>query len=158
MAREISRGWRGQDMMVVALLDGSVVFLADLIRCLHKERVKLTVEFVKVSSYGKGRRSTGLLQWHSDFSSTMRGRPILLVDDIVDTGLTMKEAVERLRTLSPSSIRTCTLLLKEKKEVREFDPDFVGFSIPDIYVVGYGLDYAGRYRELPCIGILQEGE
>lgn len=151
LAREIQRDFKGREMVVVSLLTGTVMFLADLIR--HLE-VPLRLDFMGVSSYGAGTES-GELVFTKELRIDVRGRDVLLVDDILDTGKTMTRVLAKLRALKPRRIKTCVLLDKPARRVEKVKADFVGFSIPDAFVVGYGLDFAERYRNLPFVGILK---
>lgn len=151
LAREIERDFRGREMVVVALLNGTVLFLADLIRHLS---LPLRLDFIGVSSYGVGTES-GELVFTKELRLDVRGRDVLLVDDILDTGKTMRRVLEKLCLLGPQRIRTCVLLDKPSRRVEKVKADFVGFEIPDVFVVGYGLDYAERYRNLPFVGVLK---
>jgi hypoxanthine phosphoribosyltransferase len=150
LAREIERDFRGREMVVVSLLNGTVMFLADLIRHLS---LPLRLDFMGVSSYGTGTES-GELVFTKELRLDMRGRDVLLVDDILDTGKTMSRVVPKLRALKPRRIKICVLLDKPMRRVEKVKADYVGFEIPDYFVVGYGLDFAERYRNLPFVGVL----
>jgi hypoxanthine phosphoribosyltransferase len=153
LGREVARDFAGRETVVVALLTGTVMFLADLIRHLP---IPLRLDFLGVSSYGAGTTS-GELVYTKELRLEVRGRDVLVVDDILDTGRTMDRVVTKLRTLRPRRVRTCVLLDKKARRKVKFHADYVGFEIPDEFVVGYGLDYAERYRNLPFIGILKPG-
>jgi hypoxanthine phosphoribosyltransferase len=150
LAREIEHDYRGREMVVVSLLNGTVMFLADLIRHLS---LPLRLDFIGVSSYGAGTES-GELVFTKELRLDMRGRDVLLVDDILDTGKTLSRVLPKLRALKPRRIKICVLLDKPARRVEEVQADYVGFEIPDFFVVGYGLDFAERYRNLPFVGIL----
>ena len=150
LAREIERDFRGREMVVVSLLSGTVMFLADLIRHLN---LPLRLDFIGVSSYGSGTES-GELVFTKDLRLDVRGRDVLLVDDILDTGKTMSRVLPKIRALQPRRIRTCVLLDKPARRVENIRADYIGFAIPDFFVVGYGLDFAERYRNLPFVGVL----
>jgi hypoxanthine phosphoribosyltransferase len=150
LAREIEHDYRGREMVVVSLLNGTVMFLADLIRHLS---LPLRLDFIGVSSYGAGTES-GDLVFTKELRLDMRGRDVLLVDDILDTGKTLSRVVPKLRALKPRRIKICVLLDKPARRVEDVQADYVGFEIPDFFVVGYGLDFAERYRNLPFVGIL----
>jgi hypoxanthine phosphoribosyltransferase len=150
LAGEIERDYRGREMVVVSLLNGTVMFLADLIRHLS---LPLRLDFMGVSSYGAGTES-GDLVFTKELRLDVRGRDVLLVDDILDTGKTMSRVLPKLRALKPRRIRICVLLDKPARRVEDVEADYVGFEIPDFFVVGYGLDFAERYRNLPFVGIL----
>ena len=150
LARLIEHDFRGREIVVIALLNGTVLFLADLIRHLN---VPLRLDFIGVSSYGAGTRP-GELVFTKELRLDVRGRDVLLVDDILDTGKTLSRVLAKLRILRPRRIRTCVLLDKPARRVEKLAADYVGFSIPDLFVVGYGLDFAERYRNLPFVGVL----
>ena len=150
MSNDIEREFKGGEMVVVSLLNGTVMFLADLIRNLS---LPLRLDFIGVSSYGVG-TEPGELVITKELRLDVRGRDVLLVDDILDTGKTLYRVLGRMRALKPRRIRTCVLLNKPARRIEEVQPDFVGFNIPDFFVVGYGLDFAERYRNLPFVGVL----
>ncbi|MCX6921872.1 MAG: hypoxanthine phosphoribosyltransferase [Verrucomicrobia bacterium] len=150
MSRGIERDFAGRESVVVSLLNGTVMFLADLIRNLS---LPLRLDFIGVSSYGAGTES-GELVFTKELRLDVRGRDVLLVDDILDTGKTLYCVRANLRALKPRRIRTCVLLNKPARRVERVEADYVGFEIPDFFVVGYGLDYAERYRNLPFVGVL----
>ncbi|HWF18125.1 MAG TPA: hypoxanthine phosphoribosyltransferase [Verrucomicrobiae bacterium] len=147
---EIQRDFHGREMVVVSLLNGTVMFLADLIRHLS---VPLRLDFMGVSSYGLGTES-GDLVFTKELRLDVRGRDVLLVDDILDTGKTLSKVLAKLRVLKPRRIKTCVLLDKAARRVEPVQADYIGFRIPDFFVVGYGLDFAERYRNLPFVGVL----
>ena len=151
MGRAIQRDFKGRDMVVVSLLNGTVMFLADLIRHLP---MPLRLDFIGVSSYGGG-TAAGDLVFTKELKIDVAGRDVLLVDDILDTGKTMSRVLAKLRELKPRRIRTCVLLDKPERRTEKVQADFVGFKIPNEFVVGYGLDYAERYRNLPFVGVLR---
>lgn len=140
-----------KDLVVIALLKGSFVFLADLIRLLYRHGVEMEVEFMTLRSYHDRDESSGTVTVISDIETNVTGRPVLLVDDILDTGRTLKKAKEMLLARSPACVTLCVLLDKPARRVEPIEADIVGFRIPDCFVVGYGLDYARRHRELPFI-------
>jgi len=150
MAREIEQDFAGRETVVVALLSGTIMFLADLMRHLS---LPLRLDFMGVSSYGAGTES-GELVITKELRLDVRGRDVLLVDDILDTGKTLSRVVPILRALKPRRIKTCVLLNKAARRVEKIQADYVGFEIPDYFVIGYGLDYAERYRQLPFVGVL----
>lgn len=151
LAREIERDYRGREFVVVSLLNGTVMFLADLIRHLS---LPLRLDFIGVSSYGKGTES-GELVYTKELRLDVRGRDVLLVDDILDTGKTLNRVSAKLRALTPQRIRICVLLDKPSRRIEPVQTDYVGFEIPDQFVIGYGLDYAEKYRNLPFVGVLK---
>lgn len=150
LAREIGRDFRGRELVVVSLLNGTVLFLADLIRHLN---LPLRLDFIGVSSYGLGTES-GELVFTKELRLDVRGRDVLLVDDILDTGRTLSRVLPKLQALQPRRIKTCVLLDKPSRRVAKLRADYVGFTIPDLFVIGYGLDFAERYRNLPFVGVL----
>lgn len=150
LSRDIERDFAGREMVVVALLNGTVLFLADLVRHLS---APLRLDFIGVSSYRSGTQSSDLV-FTKELLLDVRGRDVLLVDDILDTGRTLHRVLGRLKPLKPSCVRICVLLDKPSRRVEEVRPDYVGFTIPDLFVVGYGLDFAERYRNLPFVGVL----
>jgi hypoxanthine phosphoribosyltransferase len=150
LARQIEKDFRGHELVVVSLLNGTVLFLADLIRHLS---LPMRLDFIGVSSYGSGTES-GELVFTKELRLDVRGREVLLVDDIMDTGKTLSRVLPKLRGLKPRRIKTCVLLDKPDRRVEKVRADYTGFKIPDLFVIGYGLDFAERYRNLPFIGVL----
>src|SRR5256714_15213493 len=148
LSRQVQRDFKGREMVVVSLLNGTVMFLADLIRHLS---LPLRLDFIGVSSYGAGTES-GDLVFTKELRLDVRGRDVLLVDDILDTGKTLYRVLGKIRALKPRRIKTCVLLNKAARRVEDVKADYVGFEIPDFFVVGYGLDFAERYRNLPFLG------
>jgi hypoxanthine phosphoribosyltransferase len=151
LARQIEGDFTGLDLVIVPLLTGTVMFLADLIRHLS---LPVRLDFLGVSSYGLGTES-GKLVFTKALRLDVRGRHVLVVDDIMDTGKTLRSVTRQLRSLGPRSIKTCVLLDKKARRVRRLEADYVGFEIPDLFVVGYGLDFAEHYRNLPFVGVLR---
>lgn len=152
IAGEINRDYEGKAPMLVSVLRGSFIFMADLMRNIT---LPCTVDFLSVSSYGKGTTSSGQVQITKDLSEDISGCDIIVVEDILDSGNTLSYLLRLLQARHPASIRLCTLLDKPSRRVKPVAADYVGFSVPDYFVVGYGLDYAERYRNLPYIGILK---
>jgi hypoxanthine phosphoribosyltransferase len=150
LAREIQADFAEGDLVVVALLNGTVIFLADLLRRLS---MPMRLDFIGVSSYGSGTESAELV-FTKELRLDVGGRDVLVVDDILDTGRTLSRVMAKLGKLKPRQIRTCVLLDKPSRRVEQITADYVGFTIPNHFVVGYGLDYAERYRNLPFVGIL----
>jgi hypoxanthine phosphoribosyltransferase len=150
LARQIEKDFSGRDMVIVALLNGTVVFLADLLRRLS---LPLRLDFIGVSSYGN-RTGPEELVFTKELRLDVSGRDVLLVDDILDTGKTLSRVAANLRRLGPRQIKICVLLDKPSRRLEQIVPDYVGFTIPNHFVVGYGLDYAERYRNLPFVGVL----
>jgi hypoxanthine phosphoribosyltransferase len=152
LARAITRDFAGGDLVVVALLNGTVMFIADLLRQLN---LPLQLDFIGVSSYRAGQAPQDLV-FTKELRIQATGRDLLLVDDILDTGRTLAAVIARMAELKPRSQRVCVLLDKPSRRQVSVIADYVGFRIPDHFVVGYGLDYAERYRNLPFIGVLRE--
>ena len=150
LANEIQRDFAGRDLVVVSLLNGTVMFLADLIRHLS---LPMRLDFIGLSSYRDGTESRELILT-KELRLEVRGRDVLVVDDILDTGRTLKCVLDKLRELKPRRVKVCVLLEKKDRRVEKVRADYVGFSIPDLFVVGYGLDFAERYRNLPFVGLL----
>jgi hypoxanthine phosphoribosyltransferase len=150
VSREIMRDFTGREMVVVSLLNGTVMFLADLIRNLS---LPLRLDFIGVSSYGAGTES-GELVFTKELRIDVRGRDVLLIDDILDTGKTLGRVLAKLQALKPRRTKTCVLLNKAARRIEKVEADYLGFEIPDVFVVGYGLDFAERYRNLPFVGVL----
>lgn len=142
----------GREFVVIGVLKGSFVFLADLVRALHRCEAAPRVEFMRLASYGQSRESSGEVLLLGDAPRDFEGRAVLLVDDIVDTGLSLSFGRRLLEERNASRVLTCALLDKPSRRKVEVAVDFVGFQIPDVFVVGYGIDYAERYRYLPFIG------
>lgn len=151
LTRQLQRDFNGRDLVIVSLLNGTVIFLADLVRHLS---LPLRLDFIGVSSYGAGTES-GELVFTKQLRLDVRGRDVLVVDDILDTGRTLKRVLGVLREHQPRRIKVCVLLEKKARRTETVRADYVGFQIPDLFVVGYGLDYAERYRNLPFVGVLK---
>jgi hypoxanthine phosphoribosyltransferase len=149
---QLAKEYAGKDPLVVGILSGSFLFIADLVRAMN---LQLGVDFMAVSSYGDRTTSSGVVRILKDLNSSIAGRDVLLVEDIVDTGLTLHYLVQNLQTRNPASLRVCTLLDKREARKRAVELAYVGFECPNEFVVGYGLDYGGRYRNLPFIGVLR---
>ncbi|MBX3502067.1 MAG: hypoxanthine phosphoribosyltransferase [Alphaproteobacteria bacterium] len=154
MARDI-RASMGDQTMIVPVLTGSFVFAADLIRALARTGADWPLDFITLSSYGKGSESSGEVRIVRDLVMPVEGRDILLVDDILDTGRTLTAAREMLLARGARTVRLCTLLDKPSRRAVDLEADFVGFSVPNEFLVGYGLDHAGRHRGLSYIGVVE---
>ena len=152
IAAEIERDYEGKEIMLISVLRGSFVFMADLCRRID---LPCTLDFMSVSSYGNSTTSSGQVQITRDLSSDITGKHIIVVEDILDSGNTLSYLLKLLEQRNPASIRLCTLLNKPERRVKHVDVHYSGFDIPDAFVVGYGLDYAEQYRNLPYIGILK---
>ena len=153
LAREIAAALSG-DFIVVGLLKGSFVFVADLIRALDRNGLTPRVEFIRLSSYGHARESSGEVRLIGDVPADIAGRRFLLVDDIADTGRSLAFARTLLEGRGAARVWTCALIDKPSRREIEFSADFIGFTIDDVFVVGYGIDYAEDYRHLPYIGVI----
>ena len=152
IAQQITADYQGKEIMLISVLRGSFVFMADLCRAID---LPCTVDFMAVSSYGKGTTSSGQVQITKDLSEDISDRHIIVVEDILDSGNTLSSLLKILENRHPASIRLCTLLDKPDRRVKPVEVHYSGFTIPDAFVVGYGLDYAEKYRNLPYIGILK---
>ncbi|MFT4298868.1 MAG: hypoxanthine phosphoribosyltransferase [Aeromicrobium sp.] len=153
MARQIEADYAGRDVLLVGVLKGAVMVMADLARALDRH---VEMDWMAVSSYGSGTKSSGVVRILKDLDADISGRDVLIVEDIIDTGLTLSWLVANLKSRKPSSVEIATLLRKPDAVQMEVDVKYVGFDIPNAFVVGYGLDYAERYRNLRCIGTLAE--
>lgn len=152
MGARISQEYKGKNLMLVTVLKGAVVFLADLMRQID---VPAEIDFMVVSSYGSGVKSSGVVKIVKDLDVPLAGKDILIVEDILDSGLTLSYIKELLESRGPRSIRIATLLDKPSRRKVDLQADYIGFSVPDEFVIGYGLDYDEKYRNLPYIGILK---
>ena len=152
LANDINQHYQGQEILLVSILDGAIIFTADLLRLL---KVPTQLDCLRISSYGNSTFPESPPRITGSLKSDLRGKHVLLVDDILDTGKTMEQACVEISSLHPQTLRTCVFLNKSDNRSNGFDADWVGFSIPNEFVVGYGLDYAGRYRELPYLAKLQ---
>ncbi len=153
LGQEISADYQGKDLLMVCILRGAVIFLSDLIRQIT---IPHEIDFMAVSSYGGTRtESSGIVRILMDLTTSIEGRDVLIVEDIVDTGLTLSYIIDNLQTRHPASLRVCVLLDKRERRQVDVPLDYVGFVIPDRFVVGYGLDYDERYRNLPFVGVLR---
>ena len=152
LGEEISRDYQGKEPTLVSILKGGIIFLSDLVRALS---ILHEIDFMSVSSYDGGTESSGVVRILADLSINIEGRDVIIVEDIVDTGLTLDYIRHILLARHPESLRICTLLDKKSRRRVEVPLDYVGFVIPDAFVIGYGLDYAEKYRNLPYIAILE---
>uniref|UniRef100_UPI0038B3E81E hypoxanthine phosphoribosyltransferase n=1 Tax=Aeromicrobium terrae TaxID=2498846 RepID=UPI0038B3E81E len=151
MAAEIERDYDGKDLLLVGVLKGAVMVMADLARSLDRH---VEMDWMAISSYGSGTKSSGVVRILKDLDTDLAGRHVLVVEDIIDTGLTLSWLIANLRSRGPASVEIATLLRKPEALQMDVDVRYVGFDIPNAFVVGYGLDYAERYRNLRCIGTL----
>jgi hypoxanthine phosphoribosyltransferase len=151
LAREVERDYAGQDLLLVGVLKGAVMVMADLARAFERH---VEMDWMAVSSYGSGTKSSGVVRILKDLDTDISGRHVLIVEDIIDTGLTLSWLVSNLKSRNPASVEICTLLRKPDALQMPVDVAYVGHDIPDAFVVGYGLDFDERYRNLRCIGTL----
>ena len=153
LGAQISRDYEGKNLVLVSILKGSVVFMADLMRAVT---IPCNIDFMVVSSYGGGNTtSTGLVKIIKDLDGDLSGKDVLIVEDILDTGITLSNLVPMLKMRNPNSVKICTILDKPSRHKADIAPDYEGFAVPDEFVVGYGLDYDEKYRNLPYIGVLK---
>ncbi|SEO91926.1 hypoxanthine phosphoribosyltransferase [Propionispora vibrioides] len=152
MGKQISQDYAGKEILMIGVLRGAVIFMADLARAID---IPVAIDFMAVSSYGAGTSSSGVVRILKDLDETVEGKHILVVEDIIDSGLTLNYLLDNIKSRKPASLRMCTLLNKPERRKVNVHIDYNGFTIPDHFVVGYGLDYAEKYRNLPFIGILK---
>ena len=152
LAKQIEKDYAGEELLVVGILKGASVFCADLIREIDLD---VRMDFMVVSSYGSSTESSGTVKIIKDLDVDIENKNVLIVEDIIDSGLTLSSLVAALKTRRPKSLKLCTLLDKPERRVKDVKVDYVGFNIPDEFVVGYGLDYAQKYRNLPYIGVVE---
>ena len=152
LGAQIAEDYKDKEPVLITVLRGSYIFMADLSRAIDRPCV---IDFMSVSSYGKGTTSSGQVQITKDLSEDIAGKDVIVVEDILDSGNTLSYLLEILKARKPASVRLCTLLDKPERRVKDIQADYCGFTIPDAFVVGYGLDYAEKYRNLPYVGILK---
>lgn len=152
LGRQISEDYKDKNLLMVSVLKGSVVFMADLMRAIT---IPCRIDFMSVSSYGSGTKSSGTVKIQKDLDLDLRGYDLLIVEDILDSGKTLSHLVELLSLRGPKSIKICTFLDKPERRTANIKADYVGTSVPDEFVVGYGLDYDEKYRNLPYLGVLR---
>ena len=153
LGAQITEDYKGKDLVLIAVLRGAVVFMGDLMRAID---TPLAIDFMAVSSYGDGAKSSGIVRIIKDLEIDIKGRDVLIVEDILDSGLTLKYLMANLASRGPASLEVCTFLWKDVEgKQAAIDPKYVGTHCPDEFVVGYGLDFAERYRNLPYVGILK---
>ncbi len=150
---QITADYAGKNPMLISVLRGSYIFMADLTRSINLD---VTVDFMVVSSYGAGTVSSGQVEIKKDLSDTIEGRDLIVVEDILDSGNTLYYLMDVLKARKPASIRLCTLMDKPERRTKPITADYVGFTIPDAFIVGYGLDYDEKYRNLPYVGVLKQ--
>lgn len=152
LGEQISRDYEGKNLLLVSILKGSVVFMADLMRAIT---IPASIDFMVVSSYGAGTNTSGLVKIIKDLDQNLAGKDVLIVEDILDTGVTLSKLKPMLELRNPNSIRICTILDKPSRRKADITADYQGFAVPDEFVVGYGLDYDEKYRNLPYVGVLK---
>lgn len=152
LGAQIAADYAGRQPMLISVLRGSYIFMADLTRAIDLD---VTVDFMAVSSYGAGTVSSGQVEIKKDLSDSIEGRDLIIVEDILDSGNTLYYLMDVLRARRPASIRVCALMDKPERRTKPITADYAGFTIPDAFIVGYGLDYAERYRNLPYVGVLR---
>jgi len=151
LAAEVSRDYAGKDLVLIGVLKGAVFFLADLMRAIE---IPVEVDFMAVASYGSATKSSGVVRILKDLDAAIDGRDVLIVEDIVDSGLTLQYLLRNLAGRNPRSLEVCALLIKPERRKVELETRYVGFEIPDRFAIGYGLDHAERYRNLPYVAAL----
>lgn len=152
LGKQISEDYAGKSVHLVGILKGSIFFMCELAK---RITVPVTMDFMKVSSYGDGTESSGIVKIVKDLDETLEGKDVIVIEDIIDSGRTLSYLLDVLGHRKPNSLKLCTLLDKPERRVVDVDVDYVGFAIPDEFVVGYGLDYAQKYRNLPYIGVVE---
>ena len=152
LGAQISRDYAGKNLVLVSILKGSVVFMADLMRAVS---IPCNIDFMVVSSYGGSNTTSGLVKIIKDLDGNLSGKDVLIVEDILDTGVTLSNLVPMLKMRNPNSVKICTILDKPSRRKADIQPDYEGFQVPDEFVVGYGLDYDEKYRNLPYVGVLK---
>ncbi len=152
LGEQLSRDYEGKSLLMISVLKGSIVFMADLMRAIS---IHAEIDFMAVSSYGAGTKTTGVVRILKDIDVDLAGRDILIVEDILDSGMTLSYLKTLLEGRSPASIRVATLLDKPSRRKVDMQPDYCCFTVPDEFLIGYGLDYAEKYRNLPYIGVLK---
>ncbi|MDD3156881.1 hypoxanthine phosphoribosyltransferase [Anaeromusa sp.] len=152
LGEEISKEYAGKEILMIGVLRGAVMFMADLARAIT---VPVMIDFMAVSSYGTSTSSSGIVRILKDLDEEVAGKHVLIVEDIIDSGLTLSYLVDNIKSRQPASVRICTLLNKPERRKVDLEVNYNGFVVPDEFVVGYGLDYAEKYRNVPFIGILK---
>lgn len=153
IGKKISEEYKGTDLLLIGVLKGSVVFMADLIKEID---IPCSIDFMAVSSYGSSTSSSGVVRILKDLDSEIEGKDVLIVEDIIDSGVTLKYLIKYLQGRKPNSVEIACLLNKPERRKVDIGVKYIGYNVPDLFLVGYGLDYAEKYRNLPYIGVLKE--
>lgn len=153
IGNNISRDYKGKELILIGVLKGSIMYMANLAKEID---IPCTMDFMSVSSYGNSTTSSGIVKILKDLDASIEGKDVLIVEDIIDSGITLKYLQKYLRAKNPNSVEITTLLNKPERRKADIDVKYIGFEVPDYFLVGYGLDYAEKYRNLPFIGILKE--
>ncbi len=153
LGEQITKDYKGKNLLCVGILKGSVLFASDLIREIN---LPLEIDFMAVSSYGSSTESSGIVRILKDLDESVEGKNILIIEDIIDSGLTLQYLLNNLKNRKAESVKVCTFLDKKERRIVDIVPDYSGYEIPDKFVVGYGLDFAGKYRNLKYVGIYNE--
>lgn len=152
LGEQLSRDYAGKEVVLLCILKGASVFFTDLARALD---LHIKMEFMSISSYGDSQETSGVVRITKDMDSSIEGKDVIIAEDIMDSGLTLSHLKKVLSARNPNSLKICTLLDKPSRRICDLQPDYCGFTIPNEFVVGYGLDYAGKYRNLPYVGVLK---
>ncbi len=152
LGERISTDYNGEDLLLVGVMKGAFMFMADLARAIS---IPVSIDYIGISAFNSRSKGRGAVRLSSDLNENISGKNVLIVEDIINSGLTVEYIINNLKAREPKSIKICTLLDKTDKRRNDFRPDYVGFSIPNIYVIGYGLDYQDRYRNMPYIAALE---
>lgn len=152
MGARITQDYAGESIIVISVLRGAAIFMADLVREIH---LPIEMDYMAISSYGNGAKSSGVVRILKDLTSSIEGRHVLIAEDILDSGLTLRYLIKNLESRNPASLEVATLLRKNTPNQADISCKYIGFECPDEFIVGYGLDYAERYRNLSCIGVLK---
>jgi len=153
LGAQISEDYRDKDPLLVGVLRGVFVFMADLVRCIT---IPVSVDFIGITRYGPSTRTQGVVRFTKDLETSIQERNVLFIEDVIDTGLSLRYILRSLETRQPASLRVCTLFNKPRARLFDLEIAYTGFELPDLFIVGYGLDYDERYRNLPFVGVLKD--
>ncbi len=153
LGEKISKDYKGEDLLLAGVMKGAFIFMADLARAIS---IPVSIDYIGISAFNSRSKGRGAVRLSSDINENISGKNVLIVEDIINSGLTVEYITNNLKAREPKSVKICTLLDKTDKRRNDFRPDYAGFTIPNIYVIGYGLDYQDRYRNLPYIAALEE--